>query len=188
MPRTLSTKLVQASKASSTLLKQIERLRCDFVTLWPLIHLESVKVEHVLLLLVSKLVHKLAWMDAPAPERDAQAAASTSAAEQPAAGFARRKNRGNIRKRPAEDAAPAVAVDNAADGDADVTAVAARRAKVARDAPLVFSTRREGDGDAGGGPRLEAFKYESARTLQQASDMGATHGNQQETSFDQDAR
>lgn len=129
-----------------------------------------------------------ACMSSQAPERDAQATAGTSAPEQPAAGFAKRKNRGNIRKRPAEDAAPAATADGAADGDADTTAVAARRAKAARDMPLAFSTRREGDGDAGAGPRLETFKYESAPTLQQANDMGATAGNQQETSFDQDAR
>ncbi len=126
-------------------------------------------------------------MDPPVPERNAQATASPSAAaEPPAADFAKRKNRGNIRKRPTEDSAVATEAHTPA-GD-DTAAVAARRTKAAKVAPLAFTTRREGGGDAGAGPRLEAFKYESARTLQQSSDMGATRGNQQETSFDQDAR
>ncbi|KAK9837162.1 hypothetical protein WJX81_007360 [Elliptochloris bilobata] len=125
-------------------------------------------------------------MEPPVLERDAQATGSASAAEPPAAEFAKRKNRGNIRKRPAEDNSSSAAADGAT-GD-ESAAVAARKARAMKEAPLAFTTRRDGGGDAGVGPRLEAFKYESARTLQQASDMGATRGNQQETSFDQDAR
>ena len=120
--------------------------------------------------------------------RDEQATAGASSVEAPAAGFAKRKNRGHIRKRPADEVDGTAAT--AADGElADGAAPAvARRSKAAKEAPLAFTTRREGGGDAGAGPRLEAFKYESARTLQQASDMGATRGNQQETAFDRDAR
>jgi len=127
-------------------------------------------------------------MEAQALERDEQAGAGVSNVEAPAPGFAKRKNRGHIRKRPADEADGAAAP--AADGElADGAAPAvARRSKAAKEAPLAFTTRREGGGDAGAGPRLEAFKYESARTLQQASDMGATRGNQQETAFDRDAR
>jgi len=127
-------------------------------------------------------------MEPQALERDEQAGAGTSNVEAPAAGFAKRKNRGHIRKRPADEvdgAAATVADGELADGAAPAVA---RRSKAAKEAPLAFTTRREGGGDAGAGPRLEAFKYESARTLQQASDMGATRGNQQETAFDRDAR
>lgn len=84
--------------------------------------------------------------------------------------FAKRKNRGNFRKRAAEE-------EEAAGDDGGGVV---RKAQRTRDAPLAFSTKRE--------DRQELFMFESSNTVQQQGDGGATRGNEQETEHDRDAR
>lgn len=87
----------------------------------------------------------------------------------PAVTFAKRnKNRGGLRKRAAED-----------DGGGDASGVV-RKAKVAKDSSMAFTTKRD--------DRLETFKFESDRTLQQRDDQGATRLLDVDTEADRDAR
>ena len=94
------------------------------------------------------------------------------AAPAPAAGFVKRsKDRGNVRKRGAEEPA-----------EVEEPAAVERRAKVQKDAPMAFSTKANEQG------RGRTFRYESSRTLQQVDDQGATAALETETAFDRDAR
>ena len=95
--------------------------------------------------------------------------AAREAASQAPAGFARRKNRGNIRKRGAEDDAE----------DTSETGVV-KKAQKAKDAPLAFTTKKE--------DKFETFKFESSNLLQQSGDQGATRQLETETQHDRDAR
>jgi hypothetical protein len=95
--------------------------------------------------------------------------AAREAASNAPVGFARRKNRGNLRKRAAEE-----------DGDDAETGVM-RKAQKAKDAPLAFTTKRE--------DKFETFKFESSNVIQQATgDQGATRQLETETQHDRDAR
>lgn len=86
-----------------------------------------------------------------------------------------RRNRGNIRKRPAADE---VEDTQTLDDDTEVV----RKAKAQKSAPLAFSTKQGSDK---GSVKL---LYESDRVLQQASDQGATRMLETETETDRDAR
>ena len=90
-------------------------------------------------------------------------------------GFAKRKNRGNIRKRPQEDDSETAAEESSEPGFVRVT-------KAQKAAPLAFSTKQEGS------RRPVTFAYDSSATLQQATDDGATKTLETETEFDRDAR
>ena len=82
-----------------------------------------------------------------------------------------RKNRGNIRKRPAEEQATD-------DGATDL-----KVPKTATTAPAVaFSTKRVPD------ERVQPFQFQSNRTIQQSGDQGLTKTLETETAFDRDAR
>lgn len=51
-----------------------------------------------------------------------------------------------------------------------------------KDAPLAFSTKAQT------GDKLEVFKFESSKQLQQTTDQGATRMNEMETQHDRDNR
>lgn len=51
-----------------------------------------------------------------------------------------------------------------------------------KDAPLAFSTKAQN------GEKLEVFKFESSKQLQQSTDQGATRMNEMETQHDRDNR
>lgn len=57
-----------------------------------------------------------------------------------------------------------------------------RKAKQAKEAPLAFSTKQAGPS------KLEIFRHEGNRALQQSTDQGATRTLETETQFDRDAR
>lgn len=57
-----------------------------------------------------------------------------------------------------------------------------KTARATKDAPLAFSTRAQT------GDKLEVFKFESSRQLQQTTDQGATRLNEMETAHDRDSR
>ena len=86
--------------------------------------------------------------------------------------FSKKKNRGNLRKRPR-------------DGDeADVPEAAAPLAKTkpGKAGPIAFTTKRTDD------EKLQTFKFEGNKALQQQTDQGATRSLQTETQTDRDAR
>ena len=116
---------------------------------------------------------------APAPADDAQQAAASAAAKEAAAaapvGFAKRKSRGNIRKRAADEEGQA-----AADGDGDGGGSVVRKAAKQKESSMAFTTKRTN--------RAELFAFESNNAVQQARDSGATATNEQETAHDRDAR
>lgn len=97
-------------------------------------------------------------------------AAKQAAEAAPAAGFAKRKNRGNIRKR---------AAGSDGEGGDDGGGGVVRKAAKQVDAPLGFTTKRT--------DKAELFAFEAAGTLQQKVN-DATRGNEQETAHDRDAR
>eukprot|EP00884_Botryococcus_braunii_P020037 jgi/Botrbrau1/6717/Bobra.0324s0008.1 len=84
----------------------------------------------------------------------------------------KKKNRANIRKR-------AAAEDSDKDGE-DFGLV--RKPKQQKDSALAFSTKQAGPS------KLELFKHEGNRALQQSTDQGATRTLETETEFDRDAR
>ena len=57
-----------------------------------------------------------------------------------------------------------------------------KAARASKDAPLAFSTKAQN------GDKLEVFKFESSRQLQQTTDQGATRLNEMETAHDRDSR
>lgn len=67
------------------------------------------------------------------------------------------------------------------DGSEEV-AVVKKVARPTKDAPLAFSTKAQN------GDKLEVFKFESSKQLQQTTDQGATRTNEAETAHDRDAR
>ena len=82
-----------------------------------------------------------------------------------------KRNRGNIRKRPAEDQT------------ADEVATDLKVPKLSTTAPAVaFSTKRVPD------ERVQPFQFQSNRTVQQAGDQGLFKTLETETEFDKDAR
>lgn len=103
--------------------------------------------------------------------QDPQPAAVAAAAAAPVA-FKQRKNRGNIRKRPAGE-------EGGSDHEDDETNVV-RKAKQVKGDPLAFSTKKEGKEDV-------TFAYESSKALQ-ARTNDATRMLETETEFDRDAR
>jgi RING finger protein 113A len=101
----------------------------------------------------------------------------------PAVGFARRKNRGNIRKRVEEGAEDTAGPSSSLyEGEDSPLALRKAKAQKAGDKRLAFSTKSHGE------DRLAPFKYESSRQLQQLGDQGATRTLETETEFDRDAR
>ena len=82
-----------------------------------------------------------------------------------------KRNRGNIRKRPAEDQT------------ADEVTTDLKVPKLSTSAPAVaFSTKRVPD------ERVQPFQFQSNRTVQQAGDQGLFKTLETETEFDRDAR
>lgn len=97
--------------------------------------------------------------------------------EKGSAEFAKpRRNRGNIRKRPADEEA------EGASQEPEAEQISLRRAKLQKAAPLSFTTKQESDKGA------VKLLYESERGVQQASDQGATRTLETETETDRDAR
>lgn len=86
----------------------------------------------------------------------------------------RRRNRGNIRRRPRDDEGDS----DAADEDTEVV----RKSKVQKAVPLAFSTKQATDKSSA------KLMYEGSRSVQQASDQGATRTLQTETETDRDGR
>ena len=80
-----------------------------------------------------------------------------------------RRNRGNARKRKLGS-------------DVEEDHAIVRAAKPAKDVSLAFSTKRKEE------DRLEPFKFQSDRTIQQLTDRVATKTLETETAFDRDAR
>lgn len=105
-------------------------------------------------------------------QQAAQQAAQTAAAAAPAVGFAKRKNRGTLRKRAADS-------DDDGGGDGAGGGVQRKAAK-AKEGSMAFTTKRT--------DREQVFAFESSNAVQQARDGGATRTNEQETAFDRDAR
>ena len=85
----------------------------------------------------------------------------------------KRKNRGNLRKRPA----PGSDDDG---GDTGGGGEAVRRQHKAREAPLAFTTKRE--------DKAELFKFESTGAARVRGDNGATRALETETEVDRDNR
>lgn len=100
--------------------------------------------------------------------RQAAAATATNAVK--------RKNRGNLRKRPAADSDDDGG-GGGGDGDGNE---AIRKTQKTRDAPLAFSTKREA--------KAEVFKFESSGTVRVQDDGGATRNLETETETDRDTR
>ncbi|KAK9821001.1 hypothetical protein WJX74_000078 [Apatococcus lobatus] len=82
----------------------------------------------------------------------------------------KKKNRGNIRKRPRGEEEP---------DDAIAVALPAAKSKPGKPA---FTTKKAED------EKLETFKFASSKTLQQLTDQGATRTLETETQTDRDAR
>jgi RING finger protein 113A len=101
---------------------------------------------------------------------EAQRAAAEAAGAVPV-GFAKRKNRGNMRKRD---------VGDGAEENEDSTQVV-RKAKQQRGDPLAFSTKKEDKDEV-------LFKYEGSRALPKERDDLATGTLNTETEFDRDGR
>lgn len=113
---------------------------------------------------------------AAAPAADGGNAGTAEAAPSaPAApgGFKQRKNRGNLRKRTAEEG------DGEGGEDEDTSIV--RKAKQTKGDPLAFSTKKEEKDDV-------VVSYASSKTLPVGGDCGATRMLETETEFDRDAR
>lgn len=109
----------------------------------------------------------------PAGEQQAAAAsAARDAAGAAPVGFAKRKNRGNIRKRAADEE------EGASGGGGDDGGVVRKAAKQ-KEGSMAFTTKRT--------DRAEVFAFESSNTVQQRQD-DATRTNEQETAHDRDAR
>lgn len=106
-------------------------------------------------------------------QQSAQQAAETAAAAAPAVGFAKRKNRGTLRKRAAD-------IDDGGGGGGDDGGGVQRKAAKAKEGSMAFTTKRS--------DREQVFAFESSNAVQQARDGGATRTNEQETAFDRDAR
>lgn len=102
----------------------------------------------------------------------AAADAARNAALAAPLGAVKRKNRGNIRKRPSDDS----------DGDSGDAAGSSVVRKVLKQqtAPLAFTTKRE--------DKAELFKFESSNALQVSGDGGATRNLETETEHDRDNR
>ena len=105
-----------------------------------------------------------------ADAEEAQRAAVEAAAAVPV-GFARRKNRGNMRKR---------AVEGEEEEQDDGTQVV-RKAKQQRGEPLAFTTKKEDKEEV-------LLKYEGTRALPKSRDDLATRTLNTETEFDRDGR
>lgn len=106
-------------------------------------------------------------------------ATAREAATTAATNATKRKNRGNLRKRPASDSdgePSAGAGTNNNDGGGE----AIRRAQKPREAPLAFTTKRE--------DKAETFKFESSGAAQLKNDSGATRALETETQYDRDNR
>jgi RING finger protein 113A len=96
---------------------------------------------------------------------------------------AKRKNRGNLRKRPAADSDEETRAGTSNDGRGGADGgggEAVRRAQKPREAPLAFSTKRE--------DKTETFKFESSGAAQIRNDGGATRALETETEYDRDNR
>ena len=102
----------------------------------------------------------------------AQAAAQEAAQAAPAAAFAKRKNRGNLRKRAADS-------DEDGGGGGDDGGGAQRKAAKSKEGSMAFTTKRT--------DRAELFAFESSNAIQQERN-DATRGNEQETAHDRDSR
>lgn len=100
---------------------------------------------------------------------DSAREADTGAGNAPSQPLFQRRNRGHVRKR-----------QLGSDDEEDHTVV--RPTKTAKDAPLAFSTKRKEE------ERIQPFKFQSDRNIQQLSDRGATKTLEIETAFDRDAR
>ncbi|KAL4452264.1 hypothetical protein ABPG75_007926 [Micractinium tetrahymenae] len=107
-------------------------------------------------------------------QQAAQQAAQTAAAAAPAVGFAKRKNRGTLRKRAADSD------DDGGGGGGDGGGGVQRKAAKAKEGSMAFTTKRT--------DREQVFAFESSNVVQQARDGGATRANEQETAHDRDAR
>lgn len=97
--------------------------------------------------------------------------AAREAASNAPVGFARRKNRGNIRSKRAAD-------DDG--GDSGGEGGVQRKAQRTKEAQLAFTTKKE--------DKFETFKFESSNVVQQSGDQGATRQLETETEHDRDAR
>lgn len=106
----------------------------------------------------------------PGPSGPTEAAQKAAVAASVA--FAKRRNRGNIRKRPA--------ADDVDDDQQDEANAVVRKAQVQKDNPLAFTTKKD--------DKFQTFKYESSRNIQQQTDMGATKEVETETQHDRDGR
>lgn len=117
------------------------------------------------------------------PDQAAPAAAAAPVA------MRQRKNRGNLRKRPAAgdepDAAAAGSGGAAGDADADDPTSVVRKAKAARGDPLAFSTKAVA---AAGRAADVAVTYAGTAEALAAKDGSATRALETETEFDRDAR
>jgi RING finger protein 113A len=123
-----------------------------------------------------------------APQTDQisdQNATARAAATAAATNAAKRKNRGNLRKRSAADSDEETGAgttnknknnDDANGGGGE----AVRRAQKPREAPLAFTTKRE--------DKTETFKFESSGAAQIRNDGGATRALETETEYDRDNR
>lgn len=107
----------------------------------------------------------------PAVQQQASEAAKAAAAAAPV-GFAKRKTRGNIRKRAADE-------EEGEGGGGDDGGGVVRKAARQKDAPLGFTTKRT--------DRAELFAFESSKALQQQQ-SDAFRSNEQETAHDRDGR
>ncbi len=85
--------------------------------------------------------------------------------------FSKKKNRGHIRKRTVDTDEPG-----------DTTDVAVTKSKFSKAGAAAFTTKKAED------EKLQTFKFESAKTLQQQTDQGATRSLETETQTDRDAR
>ncbi|KAI3438125.1 hypothetical protein D9Q98_000566 [Chlorella vulgaris] len=125
-----------------------------------------------------------AQQGAAGPGAEERAAASTAARDAAAAapvGFAKRKNRGNvrgtIRKRAADEAD--TGTGGGAEGSGGDDGGVMRKAAKQKDSSMAFTTKRA--------DRAELFAFESSGTVQQRQ-SDATRTNDQETAHDRDAR
>lgn len=87
--------------------------------------------------------------------------------------FPKKKNRGNLRKRPRDD-------DEA--DDTVSAAVSTAKLKPTKAATATFTTKKAED------EKLQTFKFTSNKLLQQQTDQGATRSLETETQTDRDAR
>lgn len=107
-----------------------------------------------------------------------QIATAREASTAAPANAAKRKNRGNLRKRPAADSDEEPGAGPSNQDGAGTEAI--RRAQKPREAPLAFTTKRE--------DKVETFKFESSGAAQIKNDGGATRALETETEFDRDNR